>query len=176
MKREFLTSAAKAKRRVVTHFNYERSGEGETKDVGDCDMQPFDQTDGGPHGPPSVQSSAHASMFVMALDAMRQLVDHVTMRVIPHHAVKMIENAAHATSHRCSTYVLASPDVPKLSTLKPRGCFPQTIHGAKFCLDDVCERCVQGIRISVFWTFSCVQDSHYPVRSDERYGWFAVGT
>ena len=110
------------------------------------------------------------------MDALRQLVDHVTMRVIPHHAVRMIENATHATSHRCSAYVLASPDVPKLSTLKTRGCFPQTIHGAKFCLDDVCERREQGNCIRVFWTFSCVQDRHYPVRSDERYGWFAVGT
>ncbi|WP_420013183.1 hypothetical protein [Tateyamaria sp.] len=36
MKREFLTSAPKAKRRVVTHFYYERSGKGETKDDHGC--------------------------------------------------------------------------------------------------------------------------------------------
>ena len=45
------------------------------------------------------------------MDALRQLVDHIAMLVIPHDAVGMIENAAHVPSHRCSFYVLARQEL-----------------------------------------------------------------
>ena len=44
------------------------------------------------------------------MDALRQLVDHLPTLIVAHDAIRMIENAAHLTSLRCSSYVLARQD------------------------------------------------------------------
>jgi len=61
------------------------------------------------------------------MDALRQLVDHVTMHVVPHDAVRVIENAAHVTSHRCSIYVLARQDRCRDGK---RGCLPPALRAS----------------------------------------------
>ena len=61
------------------------------------------------------------------MDALRQLVNHLTMEVIAHDAVWMIENAAHLPSHRCSFYVLASQE---FSDTAKRGCLPPALRAS----------------------------------------------
>ena len=61
------------------------------------------------------------------MDALSQLVDRVAMLVIAHNPVRMIEDAAHVSSHRCSFYVLARQE---FSETAKRGCLPPALRAS----------------------------------------------